>query len=126
DALDVNRALRMEHVEKPAGYLLSRWRELNVRVMGEAKTPEEFAALPIVKRKGEIIRLGDLAVIEDGLADKRNFARFNQRPNVGVGVLRANGGNVVQVCDEVKKRLPGLRKQMPPGIEISISTDYSM
>src|SRR5262245_21102434 len=31
DALDVMRALRNEHVEKPAGYLQGDWRELNVR-----------------------------------------------------------------------------------------------
>src|SRR5215213_6074526 len=126
DALDVSRAMRNEHVEKPAGYIQSRWRELNVRVMGEARTPEEFAKIVVARRNNELVRLGDLAVIEDGLADRRNFARFNQRPNVGVGVLRANGANVVQVCDEVKKRLPDLRSQLPPGIEISISTDYSL
>ncbi len=126
DALDVSRALRAEHVEKPAGYIQGKDRELNVRVMGEAKTVEEFANIVIVKRGSEIIRLGDVAVIEDGLADKRNFARFNQRPNVGVGVLRATGANVVQVCDEVKRRLPMLRKGLPPDVEISISTDYSI
>jgi HAE1 family hydrophobic/amphiphilic exporter-1 len=126
DALDVSRALRAEHVEKPAGYVQSRWRELNVRVMGEARSPEDFGKIALVKRGSEVIRLGDVAVIEDGLADRRNFARFNQRPNVGVGVLRATGANVVQVCDEVKRRLPGLRAQLPPGIEVSISTDYSL
>lgn len=126
DALDVSRALRAEHVEKPAGYVQSRWRELNVRVMGEARTPEEFARIAIVKRGNEILRLGDVAIIEDGLADRRNFARFNQRPNVGVGVLRATGANVVEVCEEVKRRLPALRSQLPEGVEVSISTDYSI
>src|SRR3954447_20772945 len=126
DPLDVTRALRNEHVEKPAGYVKSQRRELNVRVMGEARTPEDFAKMPIVTRNNQIIRLGDVAVIEDGLADKRSFARFNRMPNVGVGVMRATGANVVQVCDEVKARLPALRKQLPPGVEISISTDYSV
>ncbi|MFO0877130.1 MAG: efflux RND transporter permease subunit [Gemmataceae bacterium] len=126
DPLDVSRALRAEHVEKPAGYLQGRWRELNVRVMGEAKTPEEFARIAVIKRGNQIVRLGDVAVIEDGLADRRNFARFNQHPNVGVGVMRATGANVVQVCDEVKRRLPMLRKSLPEGVEVSISTDYSI
>jgi multidrug efflux pump subunit AcrB len=126
DALDVSRAMRNEHVEKPAGYIQSRWRELNVRVMGEARTPEDFARIVVAKRGNEMVRLGDVAVIEDGLADRRNFARFNQRPNVGVGVMRATGANVVQVCDEVKRRLPLLRKGLPPGVEVSISTDYSL
>ncbi len=126
DPLDVTRALSREHVEKPAGYVQSTQRELNVRVMGEARTPDEFARMPLVTRDNQIVRLGDVAVIEDGLADRRSFARFNGRPNVGVGVMRATGANVVQVCDEVKRRLPILRKGLPPGIEVSISTDYSL
>src|SRR5262249_15852484 len=60
DALDVMRSLRAEHVEKPAGYLQSEWRELNVRTMGEARTPAEFSALPLVNRNGQIIRVGDV------------------------------------------------------------------
>jgi multidrug efflux pump subunit AcrB len=126
DALDVMRAVTNEHVEKPAGYLQGDLRELNVRIMGEARTPEEFREIPIVNRNGQFIRVGDVAIVEDGLEDRRTFARFNRETNVGVGVMRADGANVVQVCSEVKKRLPELRKTMPPGMDISISTDYSL
>jgi HAE1 family hydrophobic/amphiphilic exporter-1 len=126
DPLDVVQALRAEHVEKPAGYLQSDLREQNVRVMGEARKVKEFEELPIVKRGEQIVRLRDVSVIEDGLADKRSLARFNREPNVGVGVMRATGANVVGVCDEVRARLPELRKMLPPDMEISISTDYSM
>jgi HAE1 family hydrophobic/amphiphilic exporter-1 len=126
DALDVMRALRAEHIEKPAGYLQSVRRELNVRVMGEARTTDEFGKITVVNRNNQIVRLADVAIIEDGLTDRRVFARFNREPNVGVGVMRATGANVVQVCDEVKRRLPELQKLAPPGVEIGISTDYSM
>jgi multidrug efflux pump subunit AcrB len=67
-----------------------------------------------------------VAVVEDGLEDKRTFARFNREPNIGIGVMRATGANVVEVCNEVKSRLPELRKSLPPDMEISISTDYSV
>ncbi|NBT62455.1 MAG: efflux RND transporter permease subunit [Planctomycetia bacterium] len=92
DALDVFRALQAEHVEKPAGYLKSDKREINVRLMGEAKTPKEFSSLPVIsKPDGSIITLGDVAIIEDGMTDRRSFARFNKETTVGVGVMRATG-----------------------------------
>jgi HAE1 family hydrophobic/amphiphilic exporter-1 len=126
DPLDVMQALRRQHVEKPAGYLQADLREINVRVMGEARTVEEFRRIPIVVRQGIVVRLEDVAVVEDGLEDKRTFARFNREPNIGIGVMRATGANVVEVCNQVKKRLPELRKLLPPDMEISISTDYSL
>jgi HAE1 family hydrophobic/amphiphilic exporter-1 len=94
--------------------------------MGEGRTPQEFSDLPIVNRGGQIVRVGDVAVVEDGLEDRRSFARFNRQPNVGIGVMRATGANVVEVCNEVKRRLPGLRRMLPPDTEIGISTDYSL
>lgn len=126
DALDVMRALRTEHLEKPAGYLQSDLRELNVRIMGEARTVEDFKRLPIAHTNGQIVRIEDIAVVEDGLADRRSFARFNREPNIGMGIMRAIGANVVSLCDEVKSRLPKIRQNLPPGVEISISTDYSL
>jgi len=130
DPLDVMRSLRNEHVERPAGYLQGVTREMNVRVMGEARTPGEFGLLPLFRRDGQIVRLGDVAVVEDGMADFRSFARFNRETNVGVGVMRATGANVVQVCNEVKSRLPGLRsllqQKLGHDVEIGVSTDYSL
>lgn len=126
DALDVWQALRREHRELPAGYLQGDWREINVRTMGEGKTAEEFRAIPLLNRGNQVIRLGDVAVVEDGLEDRRGLSRFNGQPTVGIGVMRAIGANVVEVCSEVKSRLPELRKLLPPGMELSISTDYSL
>ncbi|MSR30781.1 MAG: efflux RND transporter permease subunit [Gemmataceae bacterium] len=127
DILDVFRALQMEHMEKPAGYLKSGKREINVRLMGEARNPKEFEDLPIVSRPdGAVIYLKDIAILEDGMTDRRSFSRFNYENTVGVGAMRATGANVVQVCDEVKRRLPMLRAMAPPGIEIGISTDFSL
>jgi HAE1 family hydrophobic/amphiphilic exporter-1 len=126
DPADVTRALRMEHLEKPAGYLQGDAREINVRTMGEARTVEEFGQIPLVKYGGQIVRVQDVAVVEDGMEDRRSLARFNSQPTVGVGVMRAMGTNVVEVCDAIKKKLPELRKILPSGMEISISTDYSL
>lgn len=127
DALDALRALRQEHVEKPAGRIENAHREINVRIMGEAQSPAEFSRLLVRRVDGQLVRIGDVAVVEEGMADRRGFARYNRMPNVGLGILRATGANIVQLCDEVKARLPELRKKARKhGLEISVSTDFSL
>ncbi len=127
DPLDVVRALREEHVERPAGYLKTEGQEITVRIMGEARTAPEFGRIVVAHAAdGGLVRLEDVADVEDGLTDRRGLGRFNRQTTVGMGVLRANGANVVGLCDEVKRRLPELRALLPEGLEIGISVDYSM
>ena len=127
DALDAFQAIRDQHVEMPAGYLDGGKRESDVRTMGEAKTAGEFGGLTMLNARGQLVNLTEYGTIEDGLADKRSFARYNREPTVGVGVMRATGANVVQVCDEVKAKLPALQKlAAQEGIEVSVSTDFSL
>src|SRR5437763_5217575 len=78
DAFDVWQALKEQHVEKPAGYVQSDLIELNVRTMGEARTADDFRRMPVATRGGQVIRMGDVAVVEDGLADRSAFARVNR------------------------------------------------
>lgn len=127
DAVDVVQAMRREHVEKPAGAVESTNREMQVRVLGEARIPNDFGKLPLVNSPtGEVIHLSDVAIIEDGLEDRRSLARFNREPCVGIGVLRATGANVVEVCDEVKSRIPELTRKLPSDLSLSVSTDFSL
>jgi multidrug efflux pump subunit AcrB len=127
DAVDVVQAMRREHVEKPAGAVESVSREMQVRVLGEARQAKDFGKLPIAgKPDGQVVKLSDVAIIEDGLEDRRSLARFNREPCVGIGVLRATGANVVEVCDEVKSRIPDLKRRLPADLSLSVSTDFSL
>ncbi len=126
DPLDVFQALRREHMERPAGVIEGMRRDMNVRTLGEADSVAEFERIPLITQETALVRLGDVAIVEDGLEDFRSFARFNRQPNVGLGVMRAIGANVVEVCDEVKRRIPELRKLLPPDVSLSVSTDFSL
>src|SRR5207249_8364727 len=43
-----------------------------------------------------------------------------------VGVRKSIGGNLVAVCENVKKELPRLKKMLPEGVELSVPVDYSL
>ena len=124
---DVITAIQNEHNEIPAGRLENASHEINLRVMGEAHTPEEFSKLLISKRGGGInyrsIQLGEVAKIEEGLADVRRRARYNGQPSVGLEILKQHGSNAVEVADQVRRRLEEVKPNLPQGISLEIRQD---
>jgi multidrug efflux pump subunit AcrB len=123
---EVLDSLKRQHAELPAGYLQSRLVELNVRTMGEAYSLKELEDLVIAQKDGQPIRLSNMAFIEDGMEDRRSLARFNRMPAVAVGVRKSVGGNLVEVCENVKKAIPELTKLLPAGVRLDVPVDYSL
>jgi len=122
-AAEVLAALRREHLELPAGRLEGSQREVNVRAEGEAPDAERFRDLVVADRGGSPVRLRDVAVVEDGLEDRRAFARFNGLPAQGLGVKKQRGANAVEVAKAVKARMEEVRGLLPPGAFLDLSFD---
>lgn len=126
-AEDVISAIASGHKEVPAGYVDTGIREINIRVPGEAGTVEEFASIIIPARKGSSMwrpfKIGDVAVVEDGLEDVRNYARSNGDPAVGLGVLKQPGTNAIEVAKAIKKKIAVLQKEMPEGMKMQVRFD---
>ena len=124
-AREVVGALENQHLELPGGYLQGQEKELVARFDAEYGRVADMRDLIVAYRGGAPVRLRDVARVEDGLADRRELARFNGEPTVGLGVVKVSGANTVAVIDEVKRRLPDIRGQLPPGMRLTISTDDS-
>src|SRR5262249_45130004 len=125
-AEDLMNAVQKQHAELPAGILQGKMTEANVRTMGEAASLKQFDRLVVAQRGGQQINLGDVAVNEDGTEDRRSFARFSRMPAVAIGVRKAIGGNLVAVCENVKKELPRLQRMLPEGVELHVPVDSSL
>ncbi len=124
---DVIAAIQSEHQEAPSGFLEDAKSERNVRTLGEAQSVEEFKKIPMIRRGGAAnfspIFLGEVADVEDGLADVRRISRVNGKNAVGLGVRKQRGSNTVAVAKGVKAKLLELQKGMPEGTEIGINFD---
>lgn len=121
---DVIDAVEKQHEEIPAGRLETKLDERNIRVMGEAGTPEEFGNIIIPKRNGQPvfrpIYIKNVATIEDGLADIRRIARTNGEQTVALGIRKQRGANEVEAAHGVLKRLEEVRKSLPKEIEANV------
>ena len=113
---DVNAAIQREHLEVPAGRIENPAREMNVRAEGEAIDVEGFRNLVITYRAGAPVRLKDVAVVEDGLEDRRRLYRAMGEPAIGFGITKLRGANAVQVGRDVRARLGEIQKQLPEGL----------
>jgi len=128
DALD---AISTEHADVPAGYIDNGPKEYNVRVYGEAYSPEEFSHLVIPNRvrggtRYRMFRFKDIAAVEDGLNDIRRLSRAKGQLAVGMGVIKQRGTNAVAVADAVKKRIQQLQPLLPKGMELQLVFDTSL
>jgi multidrug efflux pump len=123
---DVIAALGREHVEVPAGRIESGTREMNVRALGEAPTAEEFRKIVVAYRNGAPVFLEQVAVVEDGLADKRRIARALGLPAVGMGVKKQFGANMVEVAQKVRAKVEEIRGDLPAGMNLEVNSDMTV
>ncbi len=121
--LDVNRAIEREHLEVPAGRIEGASREMNVRAEGEAPDVSTFRRLVVARVNGAAIRLEDVAVVEDGLEDRRRLNRTMGQPSIGFGITKMRGANAVQVGRDVKARMRVLASQLPEGLSLDVNWD---
>jgi HAE1 family hydrophobic/amphiphilic exporter-1 len=101
--------------------------------MGEAQSVDEFKNIVISKRAGQniadssnIVRMGQVADVKEGLEDVRRLSRFNGQLALGLGIKKQRGSNAVAVAQGVKDRIAEINPQLPPGMHISLNFDSTV
>ena len=124
---DVEKALRAENVELPAGSIESVERQFTVRINRVFATPEDFAAMVVARHgDGYLVRLGDVARVERGSEEDRTLFRGNGVAMIGVGVIKQSTANTLDVARAAKAEMERLNPTLPPGMELKQSYDTSV
>jgi HAE1 family hydrophobic/amphiphilic exporter-1 len=125
-AQDVRDAFRTEHVQLPGGFLVSGPGESLIKLDLEYHSPDALGELIVRYGDGAPVRLRDIGVIEDGLADDRQIVRFNGTPTVGIGIVKVSNYNTVRLVDDIRERLDTqIVPQLPAGLTLKVSIDDS-
>ncbi|MCL4681286.1 MAG: efflux RND transporter permease subunit [Rhodocyclaceae bacterium] len=120
-AQDIAEAFAREHVQLAGGFVVGQATEALVKLDLEFHRIEDLAGMILGYKGGYPIRLGDVAEVEDGLADNRQLARFNGETTVGLGIVKVANTNTVAITEAVLARLENeIRPQLPPGMRITI------
>ncbi len=105
------QALNTENLNLPSGNVEEGRREYAVRAVGEFDSPQQIRDVQLRTPTGKTISLGDIADIEDTVAERRQYARVNGNDSVAGTVLKQSGANTVQVADAVRAELTALTGQ---------------
>jgi multidrug efflux pump len=124
---DVEGALRSQNVELPAGRIEAQSQNVTLRVERPFTTPDEFRQL-IVGRGGNgyLVRLGDVARVEQGPENPYSAFRLNGNSAVGLGIVRQSGANTLAVADAAKAMVEQIRPDLPEGMEVTVGSDESL
>ncbi|QJR09522.1 Multidrug resistance protein MdtC [Usitatibacter rugosus] len=120
---DVVNALRMQNTTAPVGRVKGNLDEQSIRLVGRIETPKEFEDI-VVKRNGsQIVRLGQVAVVQDGFAELTGMSLRNAHPNVGLSVTRSRDASTVTVANKVRKMVEEINRTLPAGTKLEVTQD---
>lgn len=118
--------LRAANLNVPAGHYDEGTKEVSVRTVGDFANVEQIRDVIVATAAdGSVVRLRDVARVEDGFADKTIFVRSNGDETVSLEVLKQSGTNTIDVADSVKTKLATLEKALPQDLKISPIIDQS-
>jgi HAE1 family hydrophobic/amphiphilic exporter-1 len=118
-AHDVMSAFTREHIQIPGGYLVGGMLEKLLHLDLEFHSVQELGDLAVVWRNQVPVKLRDVAIVSDGLDDKRSVARFNGEEGVAIAVRKVKGANTVQIAREIQHRLEkSVQPLLPDGVQL--------
>jgi HAE1 family hydrophobic/amphiphilic exporter-1 len=117
---DISRALQSQNADIPGGRIDQGPQSITMRTRGRVERPEEFSQLVIRQVDGHPVKVGDVARIDDGVAEATTLANINGEATVLLQIRKQSGTNTVEVVRNVKDRLEDVEKAMPPGYTLRI------
>jgi multidrug efflux pump len=99
-------------------------------------TADEYRPLIVAYHNGAPVRLGDVADVEDSVADVRNIGLLGNtkdlshgaiaRPSVLVVIFRQPDANVIETVDRVTALMPYLQSSISPAIHLTVAMDRTV
>ena len=121
-AAEINQQLRLLNLNAPGGRAQLGGGEQSIRVLGSAATALELGATQIRVAGGAPVRLSDLAVVRDSVAERRSIERLNGRSAVTFGVSKSRGASDVSTLDRVEAEIEKIKADNP---DVSITRVFT-
>jgi HAE1 family hydrophobic/amphiphilic exporter-1 len=122
---ELTTSIRSANSISPVGTLEGDKQTLTIIANKQLQNAAEFANIIVSNKGGQVVRLRDIASVEDSYEQVKSVGNFNGEPAIMLAIQRQTDANTVKVVDAIKAAIPGFKSQLPNSVTITLANDRS-
>jgi multidrug efflux pump len=119
----VANALNVANANKPKGEITNGRYAWQVTDNDQLFKARDYRKVIVAQNRNGIVRLSDVADVQDSVEDMRNAGWANGKDAVLMIIFRQPGANIIEAVDHVRAELPQLQNSIPASIKLNIIMD---
>jgi multidrug efflux pump len=119
----VAAALNQANANRPKGELSNQDNSWQITANDQLFTADKYKNIIIARNNTGVVRLEDVADVQDSVEDVNNAGLANGRPAVLLIIFRQPGANIISAVDRVRAELPQLQASIPAAINLAVVLD---
>jgi len=122
----VATALSAANANKPKGEFAGPVDAWTIDANDQLLKADQYRSLIVASDQNGVVRLGDVADVQDSVEDLRNAGISNGRRAVLLVIFRQPGANIISTVDHVRALLPQLQASISPAINLDVVMDRTL
>jgi hydrophobe/amphiphile efflux-1 (HAE1) family protein len=120
---DVRAAMQNANANVPTGEVADANGRWVISASDQLFKADQYRPLLVAYRKGNPVRLGDIADVQDSVEDVKAGGLANGKRSVLLVISRQPGANIIGTVDRVLALMPELRASISPSINLFVLVD---
>jgi multidrug efflux pump len=122
----VRNALNLANANQAKGEVANATTTWTYNDNDQLFTADEYRPLIVAYHNGGPVRVGDVADVQDSVADVHNLGLANGKPGVLVVIFRQPDANIIETVDRVRALMPYLQSSISPAIKLQVVMDRTV
>jgi multidrug efflux pump len=123
---DIKEAIEANNVQAPAGNLKGLRQQFDVHATTDLNTAKGFDNIFIRNDNGRIVRIKDIGEAQLGAENDDFSVIMNGKNTTVIGIIPKSNANPLQVADNIKKLMPGIKAHFPKDMHVKLMWDSSL
>lgn len=123
---DIRTVVAKANSSAPVGTLQGEQQSVTLLATGAMEKAAAYRDVTVTYRNGAPVKLSEVASVVDSVENNKIATWFNDSRAIVLAIQRQPDANTVAVVDMVRQKLPLMRAQIPPAIQMAPLFDRSI